>query len=141
MSEDSPSVRTSLIILSVVLIAGCQHVESYSRDVEINGFSDTNYAKLDGRLGTPVCILGQLTIDKVHRAVYFPLQTNKDSDVITLGLSRIISGLTYDDARRNAMAHGKRYRVCGTLRDATPFRRCDNNRCKWYRLENSHLRS
>jgi hypothetical protein len=128
-----------LAILGTVLITGCRHVTNGSHDIVLDGFSDRNYLNLDRSLGSPVCIRGKVIIDRFHGGVYFPLQTNKNKEVITIGLSRIISGLTYDYARRNAMVGGKSYRVCGTLRYATPFRHCDDNDCKWYRMENPEL--
>ena len=140
MSVGYPSVKAYLAILSTALVFGYQHIENYSKDIVINDFSDSNYASLDRNLGTPVCVRGKVTIDQFHGGVYFPLQTNKDKDVITVDLSRVSSGLTYDYARRHAMVHGKSYRVCGILRDATPFRHCDDNYCKWYRLENPEVR-
>jgi hypothetical protein len=79
-------------------------------------------------------------IDSAHRGVYFPLEPGESDGVITIGTSRIISGLSYDYALRRGMVDGESYRVCGTLRDATPFRQCDDDRCKWYELQNAELR-
>jgi len=101
----------------------------------LNGFSDGNYAELNRHLGASVCIRGRVTIDTA--GVYFALRPIENEGIIDIGFSRIISGLSAEQVRRNHMVDGGRYRVCGTLRDATPFRNCDHDQCKWYELENA----
>jgi len=108
-------------------------------DIVLDGFSEGNYGKLDRSVGDPVCIYGRMSIDSIHDSVYFPLQPMEEDEVITIGFSRVISGLSYDYANRNGMVDGQSYRVCGILRDATPFRQCGHNRCKWYKLEDAEL--
>jgi hypothetical protein len=126
-----------LVILSIPLSAGCQSLERTSHDIVLNGFSDRNYVGLNRGMGASVCISGRISIDTA--GVYFALRPIRDGDIIDIGFSRIISGLSDEQVRRNNMVSGGRYRVCGTLRDATPFRQCDYDHCKWYRLENAEL--
>ena len=115
------------------------NVDNHTHEIVIDGFSDSNFTRLDRSLGDSVCITGKVTVDQFHGGVYFPLRTNSDSDVIVVDLPRVVSGLDYYYAGRNGIVHGGRYRVCGALRDATPFRLCDDNSCKWYRLDNPVL--
>lgn len=140
MSMKTQSASAYLAALSALLVGGCQHLEHTYRDIILDRFSDRNYAELNSNLGVPVCIYGRLTIDSVHLSVHFPLRPIQDGDVTVIGYSRILPGLSYDYVRRNGMVDGESYRICGTLRDATPFRRCDHNHCKWYKLENAELR-
>lgn len=128
---------TYLAALSAFIAGGCQHLDYAERIITLDGFSDRNYTELDEHLGESVCIRGRLSIDSTHHSVHFALRPIQDGNIITIGFSRIISGLSYDYVRRHGMVDGARYRVCGTLRDATPFRQCNYNDCKWYRLENS----
>jgi len=139
MSTKAQSAAAYLAVLSSLLVGGCQHLENAYRDIMLHGFSDRNYVELNRNLGGPVCIYGRLSIDSVHQSVHFPLRPIQDGDVIVIGYSRILPGLSYDYVRRNGMVDGESYRICGTLRDATPFRRCDQNHCKWYKLENAEL--
>lgn len=139
MSTETLSATACLAILSIILSAGCQHLGHARRDLVLERFSDRNYAELDRRLGAISCIRGTIYIDSIHRSVYFPLESGEDDGVITIGISRIISGLSYDYALRSGMVDGESYRVCGVLRDATPFRQCDDPNCKWYKLENAEL--
>lgn len=123
-----------------VSTSGCQHIDSNYRVVTLDGFSDRNYVELNRSLGQPVCVHGRLSIDAVHQSAHFALQPIEDRGNIDIGFSRVVSGLSHEYVRRNGMVDGESYRICGVLRDATPFRQCDNNLCKWYALENAELR-
>lgn len=139
MSEKSFPVLARFAIPSAALVIACQHVQSSSQEISLHGFSNRNYVNLNKALGTFVCVRGKILIDSTHQVVYFPLKPIIENDVITIGVSRV-KGLSYDYVHRNAMVDGRRYRVCGNLRDATPFQECEDNDCRWYNLENAVLR-
>lgn len=122
----------------VLLSSGCQHLEHSSHDIVLDGFSNRNYVELNRSIGASICIRGRISIDTA--GIYFALRPIRDRDIIDIGFSRVISGLSDEQVHRNNMIGGGLYRVCGTLRDATPFRRCDYDHCKWYELENAELR-
>ena len=124
--------------LGTLSTSGCQHLQDVDRHIVLHGFSDVNYVELNRNIGAFVCVRGALSIDSA--GVYFALQPIEDRNIIDIGFSRIISGLSYQHVRRNGMVSGRSYRVCGTLRDATPFRQCSHDHCKWYKLENAELR-
>lgn len=138
MSNKSLHVAVRLTILSTFLLNACQHVDQANQDIVLHGFSDGNYAQLNPRIGTAVCIRGRLSVSSM--GLHFPLQPVEDKGVLFPGYSRIVTGLSYDYARRNRIVDGGIYRVCGTLRDATPFRQCDRDYCRWYELGDSELR-
>ena len=127
-----------LAILSTFLLSACQHVDQAYRDIVLHGFSEGNYAQLNPRIGTAVCIRGRLSVTSM--GLHFPLQPVEDAGILSPGYSRIVTGLSYDYARHNKIVDGGNYRVCGTLQDATPFQRCDRNDCRWYELTDSELR-
>jgi len=125
-------------IAAVVSFGGCYHRGEAPELIVLESFSDGNYAALNSHLGSSVCILGTLSVDS--SGVYFQLRPMEDDGIITIGVSRVVLDITGDEASRNGVAHGERVRACGALRDATPFRECEDNYCKWYKLENADLR-
>jgi hypothetical protein len=138
MIKAARSTKNYFVVISF-LLASCEHIDYSNNEIVLDGFSDRNYVKLNNGLGARVCIRGMIFVDPIHRNVYFPLEPSEEGGVITIGISRVMSGLSIEYAVRRNMIDGQHYRVCGTLRDATPFRRCDYDRCKWYRLENAEL--
>ena len=138
MNIEHLPVTVRLALLSTLLLSGCQHVGQTYRDLVLDGFSDSNFSQLNQNLGTPVCIRGRLFVTTV--GLHFPLAPSEDDGVLSPGYSRIITGLKYDYALRNRIVDGGYYRVCGTLRDATPFPKCDRDDCRWYELRDSELR-
>lgn len=130
----------NVVAFAALLSGGSQQTEQLYHNIILDGFSDRNYVELNREIGSPVCVYGRLSIDPPHQSVHFSLRPMQVGDIVTIGYSRINSGLSYEYTRRHGMVDGRRYRVCGTLRDATPFRQCDYNYCRWYRLENSELR-
>jgi hypothetical protein len=139
MNSKAPFAIACLVILNSFSVTGCRHVEHTDRNIVLDGFSDRNYVELNRSLGARVCVYGRLSIDSVHHSVHFALQPVELEGIINVGFSRIISGLSYERVHRDGMADGESHRVCGTLRDATPFRQCDQDHCKWYKLENAEL--
>jgi hypothetical protein len=131
------ALAASVLLGGSPLSAGDQPRDHRSREIVLRGFSDSAYAELDRGMGTPVCIRGRISIDTA--GVYFALQPIQAGDIIDVGFSRILLGLSNEQARRNNMVNGRRYRLCGTLRDATPFQQCDHDHCKWYELQNAEL--
>lgn len=127
------------LVLSCILAGqlACVHSQTEYSEILLDGFSDSNYAKLNSNLGSPVCVRGRIQIDSM--GIYFPLRPAEEGDVIDIGFSRILSGYSLVDDPPQ-MRDGGVYTVCGILRDATPFRRCDHNYCRWYNLSEPELR-
>lgn len=137
MSIEHLPVVVRLALVSTLLLSGCQHMDQAYREIVLDGFSDSNFSQLNQNMGTPVCIRGRLLVTTV--GLHFQLEPSEDDGVISPGYSRIITGLKYDYAFRNGIVNGGNYRVCGTLRDATPFPKCDRDDCRWYKLVDSKL--
>jgi hypothetical protein len=123
------------VILSMLLIPsgpGCYASATKLSNIFIKGFSEKNYVALEKQLGKRICITGRLTIDS--KGVYYPLQPIERDGVIDLSYSRINTGLNRSLSLRDGMRNGKIYTVCGLLQNATPFKDCESNDCKWYSL-------
>jgi hypothetical protein len=122
--------------LAISVAGGCYYpATSHIRPspyIVLHGFSEANYAALDKSVGGEVCITGKLSVDSM--GVYYPLQPSEEDDVIDLGFSRINTGLNRILASRMGLRNGHVHTICGLLEDATPFERCDNNRCRWYNV-------
>src|SRR5262249_40818463 len=122
--------KSELLVLLVAALplAGCHHVDAPGGDVVLAGYEDSNYAALDRVLGVDVCVTGRLTIDMGD--AYFPLRPARQGDLVTIGASRINTSLPARILERNYMKSERTYRICGVLKDATPFRQCANNYCR-----------
>jgi hypothetical protein len=137
MSAKALSTAVRCTILSTIL-SGCQHVGEPYREIDLDRFSDSNYSHLNPSLGDFVCIRGKLVVSSM--GLHFPLKPVEEEGVLSPGYSRIVTGLSYDYALRNRIVDGGNYRVCGILRDATPFPNCSRDDCRWYELGNAELR-
>ena len=133
------AVCTALISMS--LAGGCQHKPDTTDQISIQGFSDINYTALNRGLGSHVCVYGRVVVDRFHGGVYFPLQPHMKDGIITVDPSRVVSGLSYNYTQSRQVRNGNKYRICGILQDATPFPKCNNNYCKWYKLTDAVLRN
>ena len=114
-------------------------MDQAEREIVLDGFSDSNYATLNQSIETSVCIRGVVWVSSMG-GLHFPLKPGEEDGVITLGYSRILTSLGYDYALRHRIVDGRKYRICGTLRDATPFPKCDRDDCRWYELVDSTMR-
>jgi hypothetical protein len=125
-----------------VLTGGCYQSATLaaksSLEIALQGFSERNYANLDKGLDSEVCISGKLAIDSM--GVYYPLQPVEEEDVITIGFSRINTGLDRLAASRKGLTNGGVHTICGLLENSTPFKNCDTNHCKWYTLTDAKPR-
>lgn len=138
MSAKALPAAARFTILSTFLLNGCQHVDQAYREIVLDGFSDSNYSQLNQGIGTPVCVRGRPVVSSM--GLHFALAPSEQNGVLSPGYSRIGTGLNYDYALRNRIVDGGNYRVCGVLRNATPFPQCDRDDCRWYELGNSELR-
>jgi hypothetical protein len=120
-------------MLVFVTAEGCSHGNLRKDSVYIDGYSESNYPLLDKSLGRYSCIVGRLLIDT--HGIFFPLQPIEKNGIIDVGFSRILTALDDEYVRKNNLRGGRVYRVCGILRDATPFPICETNDCRWYKLE------
>lgn len=125
------------VALTLSFTCGCVRSPDNSSDVSLKGYSMRNYVELNRNIDRGVCIRGRLSSDTL--GTYFQLQPRERDGIITIGVSRIILDLGDDDVQLNRVVNGRQYRVCGILRDATPFRECSHDRCRWYRLEAAEL--
>jgi hypothetical protein len=130
--------KTGLVLLVAALhLAGCHHVDVSEGDIVLDGYQDSNYVALNGVLGTNVCVIGRLSIDTA--GAYFPLQPLERGSLVDFGFSRINTSLSDEFIKQNNMKSERKYRICGALKDTTPFHQCTNNYCKWYELQNATL--
>lgn len=109
-----------------------------SKNIMINGFSEKNYAALASNLGNAVCITGRLAIDS--KGVYYPLQPVEREGIIDFSFSRINVGLNRNLAFQRGLRNGRIHTICGLLHDATPFKHCEYNDCRWYSLTRAEPR-
>ena len=82
-----------------------------------------------------VCIHGKISND--NQGVYFLLEPYESEGVITPSPSRVQVGGGINSVR--ALRDGNTYTVCGTLRETTPWRVCNDTDCKWYTLDQPRL--
>lgn len=120
-------------ILGIALLA-CSHAPEH-REIVLEGYAASNYAALNAALGTHACIVGELRRDVT--GVRFLLQPYEANGVLTPSPSRIM--LPLSQRAQESLRDGQRVRVCGTLEDATPWRQCDRDDCRWYALEYAWL--
>lgn len=126
-----------MVSIIFVVVSACEHSDGVAPSIALNGFSDRNYGPLNDNIGNYVCVNGVISIGP--NEIYFPLRPIEDDEVMDIGFSRIILPIDRSYVERDGITSGKRYRVCGTLQDATPFQQCDNNYCRWYRLNGAEL--
>ena len=100
--------------------------------------SPSNFKRLNGAIGKMACITGHLSVDSA--GVYFPLQPTHDGGVLNPGFSRITAALPRGGDRALPHLTSGTHTVCGILEDATPFKGCSVNECKWYRLDRPNLK-
>lgn len=125
-----PAVAVSASCLFA--LSACLHQAPPQDSLRIVGYSDENFAFLDRRIASRVCVQGELVIST--HGVYFPLAPIERDGVIEPGAARILSGLSYSAAMDKGLRHGAVHEICGTVQDATPFRNCTDNSCRWYKL-------
>lgn len=125
------------LVAAALSCHGCNHVDTIARDIVLDGYEDSNYEALNNSLGAKVCVIGTLSIDTA--GVYFPLQSLESGDLVNFGFSRINASLSHAPLASNEMRTGQVYRICGKLKDVTPFRKCSDNWCRWYELESAKI--
>lgn len=116
---------------SSLLLAGCQQTVESNRIV-LQGYSDSNYARLDAAVGARVCVAGRLFTTSV--GAYYALQPPEDDGVIDTAFSKIVIDLPGVGASQSYSSRGRVRTTCGVLEDATPFENCRDRFCRWYRL-------
>jgi hypothetical protein len=136
----SRSIFSTFFLLLIIIslsVSSCVGTAINEADINLNDFSAQNYSNLNSNIGRNVCIEGKLTDDTA--GIYFALQPIELDGVIDVGFSRL--NIIFDNDRRpkRILSRGRRYTVCGDLEESTPFKRCQGNLCKWYRLSNAVL--
>lgn len=116
-----------------LIMGACHHSASPMR-INLQGFSGTNYDKLEQGVGHEVCVTGPLSIDSM--GVYYALRPIEDDGVIDIGFSRINTGLNRRAALQAGLVNGRVHTLCGSLKEATPFEACEADDCRWYALTN-----
>ena len=131
--------KTSLVAICVVALGfiGCHHFSPDEHDIVLAGFEQSNYLVLNEHVGERVCVVGRLSIDT--EGVYFALQPLERGELVDFGFSRIKVDLSGEHLERHNLESDRTRRICGDLRDVTPFRQCRDNFCKWYELANAKL--
>lgn len=125
---------TSSILLACgpVFAAGCS-----AGDASLSLPRDAS--KLFAHTNSVVCVRGVISND--DNGVYILLTPYLDEDgTISPSPSRIWLDAEHRDPRLSSLKDGSRYRICGALRDATPWPACEDDECRWYTLENARVR-
>lgn len=132
----------ALVLISIGILApvagSCGHAIASPAPIKLNGFAPSNYISLEKSLNSEVCVKGKLVIDSM--GVYYPLQPNEKEGVINIGFSRITAEIGRADAVRQGLRSGRVQTICGLLKDATPFKNCRTQDCKWYKLTGAQAR-
>jgi hypothetical protein len=135
-------LKTALAFLLVggagIACATERPAESGPVTIRLRGFSSSNYSALNRNLGHEVCVTGRLSVDS--SGIRFLLRPYERGDNIDPAPSRVFADLRDEQYLQNRFVNRGRYTICGMLRDATPWDRCDYTECKWYRLEHAEVR-
>lgn len=124
--------------LSIVGLSSCAQTQIEEGDIVLRSYDDSNYAALNAALGTRACIVGTLEVDSLA-GVRFLLQPYERNGVVTPSPSRVVIDFGEETVAQHRLRDGQRRRVCGILQDATPWRTCRDDGCKWYELRDPQL--
>lgn len=127
-----------VMAFAVITAGGCGRAIASPASIMLKGFSQSNYTSLERSLNGKVCITGKLVVNSM--GIYYPLQPMEKDGIITIGFSRISIEIDRAYVTRRGLKSGRNYTICGLLEDATPFKKCGTNHCKWYKLTEAQLR-
>lgn len=127
------SRRASVIALCLVplFLGSCAIASMEQDDIVLEGFDDSNYALLSAAIGRHTCIVGVLYLEGTGGAGFL-LRPHLQDGAIVPAPSRVFFDLRSDIQSR--LTDGQTLRVCGFLRDATPWSSCRRNDCRWFEL-------
>lgn len=129
-------MKLQIAIYCSVFAVSCGSIHSDDH-ISLSGVTDMTYDQMDKSVGSSVCLLGKVYSSQLGS--YFPLQPAEEDGVITSGSSRVMVSQS-NMSKRVVIVDNETYRICGVIKEITPFPSCTTKRCKWYEIDSRAIR-